>query len=461
MDILKNKENLISLAKNNEESSLAIDFTNDYLSLKGNAFGFSKSVISQFNSIYDFLEVDKSISDLFLKKIVNTTENQSALHWELRGADNFFQSDLLSRVKNLKKNLLDKNIKNIITLGIGGSYEGPKLLIESLTNSTEHVFNHFFISGSDPDELNECLASCESKETIFIVSSKSMTTAETLQNYKLAYSWLSRERRLSDKDLLESFYAVTANDLESKDLGFLAKNTFVFSKEIGGRYSIWSSISLPALLEIEDEFINFLSGACKADKDLKKDSKYLNIIKTLSFIDIWNSNFLNKSNRVILSYAWKLRSITDYLQQLEMESLGKASSKDSIFSKTGQTIYGGYGPNAQHSYFQLLHQGTSQTAIDMIYIENENKKNLIDSQVAAQSDLFNSFHEEFKNTHIAVNSDVSVNLFKLNKLNAFNLGFLLASWEHKVFITAQMLQINPFDQFGVEAGKRLAKKTNQ
>ena len=457
MDVLKNKEKLTSLAANNKESSLEIDFSNDCLSIKANAFGFSKSVVSEFNSLYSFLEIDESLSNFFLKKIVNPSENQAALHWELRTPDNFSQNSLLNRAKNLKKDLLNKNIKNIITLAIGGSYEAPKLLIESLTNLSSRKFNHFFVSGSDPDELKECLALCEAKETIFIVSSKSMGTIETMQNYKFATEWLSKENKISNDELLNHFFAVSANEQESKNLGFLEENIFIFPKEIGGRYSIWSSISLPALLEIESEFENFLAGAYKSDKDLKENSKYLDIIKTLSFVDIWNSNFQDIPNRVILSYVWKLRSITDYLQQLEMESLGKKPSKESIFSRTGQTIYGGFGPKAQHSYFQMLHQGTSSTSIDMIYVKNKNKKKLIDFQVEAQSSLFSNFYEEFKNTEIEVNSNISVNLFELKELTAFNLGFLLASWEHKVFVTAQMLQINPFDQFGVEAGKTLTK----
>mgnify|MGYP003317169572 FL=1 len=255
---------------------------------------------------------------------------------------------------------------------------------------------------------------------------------------------------------MDSFFAVTANKDRAKELGFLDENVFSFAKEIGGRYSIWSAISLPAIIELGNEFIDFLSGANKADLEIRKNINYIKTLKTLSFTDIWNSNYLGKNIKVILPYSWKLRSISNYLQQLEMESLGKRSHPDSIFTSTSQTIYGGFGPSAQHSYFQMLHQGTSNTAADLIYVDNKkSKESLLNSQAQIQSDLFINSPEEIKGSNLEVNSNISVNLFKLSELTPFTLGYLLASWEHKVFISAQMLQINPFDQFGVEAGKFL------
>jgi glucose-6-phosphate isomerase len=177
----------------------------------------------------------------------------------------------------------------------------------------------------------------------------------------------------------------------------------------------------------------------------------------LAFSDLWFSNFLNKKNRVVLSYNWKLRSLVTYIQQLEMESLGKKANSKSIFKATGQSIFGGFGSTAQHSYFQLLHQGTAEFCTDIIYSTSSNSP-LSSAQAKGQASLLSSDFKGSANFLEKTNSNSPVNLFHLNKLSIEGLGFLLATWEHRVFIAASMLQINPFDQYGVAAGKLIAKK---
>jgi len=177
----------------------------------------------------------------------------------------------------------------------------------------------------------------------------------------------------------------------------------------------------------------------------------------LAFSDLWFSNFLNKKNRVILSYNWKLRSLQSYIQQLEMESLGKKPNPKSIFKATGQSIFGGFGSTAQHSYFQLLHQGTAEFCTDIIYSDSTESP-LSSAQAKGQAALLSSNFEGSSNFLEKTNSNSPVNLFHLNKLSLEGLGFLLATWEHRVFIAACMLQINPFDQYGVAAGKHIVKK---
>ena len=176
-------------------------------------------------------------------------------------------------------------------------------------------------------------------------------------------------------------------------------------------------------------------------------------------MDIWNNNLLDFKNRIILAYSWPLRSLPDYYQQLEMESLGKSPGLDSLFKKTSQTIFGGYGPKAQHSYFQQIHQGTSKYCIDLISNKEDLiKSNLVSKQLQAQKILFEKSPDEFKNTSKIVNANALYNHFEISELNAFNLGFLIALWEYRTFISAKLLKINPFDQFGVEAGKKLTKE---
>ena len=219
--------------------------------------------------------------------------------------------------------------------------------------------NYYFISGPDKDEFNSIVKPLIGQKNFYIFSSKSLSTDETL----LCLKWLGKERNESNS------IVITANSEKAKTLSF-PKNCIVpFPETVGGRYSIWSPISLSAGLE--NNFSTFLKGGFAADKMMlgttKKDQQYQKFIKILAFSDLWFSNFKNKKNRVVLSYNWKLRSLTNYLQQLEMESLGKQANPKSIFKETGQSIFGGFGSTAQHSYFQLLHQGTAEFCADIIY----------------------------------------------------------------------------------------------
>ena len=199
-----------------------------------------------------------------------------------------------------------------------------------------------------------------------------------------------------------------------------------------------------------------MAGGKQADFDLKRNDSYLKFVKNLAYSDIWLHNSKNKNSRAVLAYAWNLRSFPNYIQQLEMESLGKQPSKESEFKKTGQIIFGGYGPTAQHSYFQLLHQGTQEICADII-VSKKDKKSLVYAQAITQSKLMSLGAEDLKD-HEKINADIPTNLFLINSRSSFELGYLLATWEHRIFITAAMLEINPFDQFGVTAGKIYTKK---
>jgi glucose-6-phosphate isomerase len=264
----------------------------------------------------------------------------------------------------------------------------------------------------------------------------------------LSYSWLPKN--IVKKNL----FAITACKSRAIELGFFKQNVIDFPETVGGRYSIWSQVNSPVLLP--NECRDFLKGAASIDDKVQKKSIVKNALKNIVFHDIWSHNFMNKKNRVILSYNWKLRSIANYLQQLEMESLGKPNNPESIFSYTGQTIYGGFGPKAQHSYFQLLHQGTSKTSADFIASLSSHSA-LLNSQAEGQFKLLSGKIKFIKGMD-AANSNIGANFFLLDKLNLFSLGALIAFWEYRVFITAAMLQINPFDQFGVNAGKRVTRK---
>ena len=255
------------------------------------------------------------------------------------------------------------------------------------------------------------------------------------------------------------FIAVTSQPKKAQSFGFSDDNIIEFPNEIGGRYSMWSPISLPAILELGEKFIEFLKGGSLADSQFLNDEKYQKFLKTLSFSDIWYNNFVDKGNRVLLTYSWKMRFFTDYAQQLEMESIGKQPNKDSIFHKTGQIVFGGFGSTAQHSYFQLLHQGTASACADVFTIaDNKEKNKLLFAQSQAQSNLLANGADAELQDFEKVNGNIPTSLFTLKSLNPYNFGYLIATWEHRTFLTSQMLQINPFDQYGVSAGKIFTKK---
>ena len=459
-------ESIQKETKDITKESYQLSFKTNALEYKSLLSGFNKKIFDLFNSHFNSLGITKSIQDLFTGKKINATEDQSALHHIYRDVfsenpKNLISDEIAVSCKEsiyecieLKSSLKNKGIKNIVTIGIGGSFEGPKLLIETLTASDKREFNHIFLTGPDMTEFSEMIKPLNQEETFFIVSSKSFSTDETLQSISLSKEWSSIKCNFDDH-----FIAVTSQPEKAKEIGFSNHNIIQFPNEIGGRYSMWSPISLPAILELGEEFIDFLKGGAEADNQLLEDKSYQEFIKTLCFSDIWYNNFVNKGTRVLLMYSWKMRFFKDYAQQLEMESIGKQPNIKSIFKKTGQVIFGGFGSTAQHSYFQLLHQGTASACADIFTIaDNQETNELLFAQSQAQSNLLANGASSDLQDFEKVNGNVPTNLFTLASLNPYNLGYLIATWEHRTFITSQMLEINPFDQYGVSAGKIFTKK---
>jgi len=426
----------------------SFSYSSEYLEYKSHLRDFSTDHFKIFDRLYKELSVTQSIQNLFAGKISNPSEGRPALHHKYRekspSTDFNFKKICHSSLQKIKK----EKYNNIITFGIGGSYEGPKLLQEFLFNPSSKI-NYVFVSGPDKDELDAIVKPLLGQKNLYIFASKSLTTDETLSCLK----WLGKNRT-SQNSLV-----ITSNFSGAQSLGFSEESIVPFPESVGGRYSIWSPISLNA--SIENNFSNFLEGGRQADYLLSGNSigsiQYQKLIKILVFSDIWFNNFRNKKQRVVLSYNWRLRSFANYIQQLEMESLGKPANPASTFNNTGQSIFGGFGSLAQHSYFQLLHQGTSESVADIIYSPTKHSP-LTNAQAQGQSLLLSSQQQKSSNILELTNGNIPVNLFILKKLSLKELGFLLATWEHRVFITACMMQINPFDQFGVAAGKKIARR---
>ena len=419
---------------------------------------FTNDLYQEFNLRADKLGLDSKIEDLLSGKIVNFTENKAALHPKYRKNNGYIVEpikhgewpEIMSVNDDALKNFLLNSGETVVVIGIGGSYEGPKLLIESL-GWEDNQGDILFITGSDKTEFNEKLKNLNPETTTFIVSSKSFTTDETIKSLKDAIHWSGDTNK---------FLAITANKAEAQK--FNIKNIAEFDDAIGGRYSIWSRISFPAYLCMpandKNSFENFCLGGSYADNLLSECEDYKKFVKMLAYSDIWFHNIKEKTTRAILSYDWKLRSLSNYFQQLEMESLGKRPNKNSEFKKTGQVIFGGYGPTAQHSYFQLLHQGTHNFCADIILNKDKSLGNLAYSQGITQAGLLSKGSRNLLRDEEKINGNVPVNLFIFDGIDAKKLGFLIATWEHRVFITSVMLQINPFDQFGVNAGKIYTNK---
>ena len=432
----------------NEKNTPSCIFENENVSFQSYIFEFTPELYKEFDLKADNLGLQSKLDDLFNGKKVNYTEGLAAWHPKYR--DEYDPTSLDTPAnKNQQKKLSYLNelciaAKNIVTIAIGGSFEGPKMFLESLNLSNDDS-NFIFITGSDISEFNLKTEKLNPKDTIFLVLSKSFKTDETISILKNAISWSGDISR---------FIAITAKREEAQKYNL--ENIIEFDEQIGGRYSIWSEISALIYCLKKDEYDSFMDGGKQADFDLKRNNSYLKFVKNLAFSDIWLHNNKNKNSRAVLTYAWNLRSFPNYIQQLEMESLGKPSSNVSEFKKTGQIIFGGYGPTAQHSYFQLLHQGTQDICVDII-ANKEDKKSLSYAQAISQLKLMSQGAEDFKG-YEKINGNIPTNLFLINSRSSFELGYLLATWEHRVYITAVMLEINPFDQFGVSAGKIYTKK---
>jgi len=434
--------------KSSNKKKFSFSYKSDFLEYKSYLSNFSSEQYQIFDDLFSELDVTDSIQRLFAGEIVNKTEGRQALHHRYRAPLPIPEFDYKKICAPLLQQIKKEKYQNIITFGIGGSYEGPKLLQEFLLNPTSDI-NYFFVSGPDKDEFNAIVKPLLGQKNLYIFASKSLSTYETLSCLK----WLGKNR--TDKNSI----VITSKAKTAKALGFAEQSIVPLPESVGGRYSIWSPISLTA--SIENNFMRFLHGGGLADSLVSGSSleskKYQKLIKTLAFSDIWFSNFCNKKNRVVLTYNWQLRSFANYIQQLEMESLGKPSNIESIFDETGQTIFGGFGSTAQHSYFQLLHQGTSQCSADIIHSPRIQSP-LSNAQALGQASLLSSSQKQSSDLLELTNGNIPVNLFTLPKLSLRELGFLLATWEHRVFVTASLLQINPFDQFGVAAGKTAAQK---
>ena len=470
-----------------QEKDLLLDFSKNHIDNK---------MMKLFSQLLVDIDLKGKINDLFNGEKINTSENRSVLHFLLRGSytsktKELYENDVKKGLDKLKlfskkfqngelKGYSGKIIKNVINIGIGGSDLGPKMICEALKYYSNRSVNNYFISNVDPSNLSEVLLNVDPKESIFIISSKSFGTIETLKNANVCKNWFYNQSKNSES-LKKHFFGVTANTKRAKEFGIEENNIFPIWDWVGGRYSLWSSVGLPIILKIGFEnFEMLLNGANEIDNHFREQPFNNNIPVVLGCLGILYNNFHNCETHAIFPYDDYLKYLPMYLQQADMESNGKNISKNSseVNYNTGPIIWGDVGTNGQHSFFQLIHQGTKKIPCDFIgFVNSNNEKeelheillsNMIGQTMAlmkgkngaeVEKELGNK--NKYNNYDILKNSKIfkgnkPSNTLLFNKLTPYNLGRLIAIYEHKIFVQGSIWNINSFDQWGVELGKVLS-----
>lgn len=451
------------------------------------------------------------IESLFSGESINSSEARAALHTLLRvptgsqgtkvtkgikgcSVDPVHQNldkmaGLVARIHQQQwRGYSGKPITDVINIGVGGSDLGPLMACHALeefrVEAAQRLTLHF-VSSIDGSQLSELLKHLNQETTLFILSSKSFTTIDTLANADTAKRWLAEKIANPQVLLQQHFIGCSACPEKMSQWGIAEANQLLFWDWVGGRYSVWSVIGLPiALLVGMDGFRQFLAGAHALDKHFCSAPLAQNMPVLLALLGIWNHNFLGTRGHAVLPYDGRLKYIPNYLTQLEMESNGKSVNRDGqrVDYDTCPIIWGEVGPNAQHAFFQLLHQGTQPVSCDFIAPVLRYRANtvagtrdqlqqqqqltlancLAQSRVLMLGDQALTAEEQAslsRNDQRYPGNQPSSTLL-MEALTPFSLGQLVALYEHKVFVQAVIWEINPFDQWGVELGKRIAHQTS-
>ena len=443
--------------------------------------------------------LEDKIKAMFSGKKINQTENRAVLHIALRhrqktpiyvdGRDVMPQiNTVLEKIRDFSEAVrlgrftgyTGKKLTDIVNIGIGGSDLGPFMACEALNPYWAKDIHCHFISNIDGTACAEVLNKLNPETTLFIVASKTFTTIETLTNAKTCRHWLTEA--LGEHAVAKHFVALSTNKAEVEKFGINAENMFEFWDFVGGRYSMWSAIGLIIAIAIGyKNFERLLEGANAMDEHFANTPLEQNIPVVLALIGIWYNNFYNIHRYAVIPYDQYLQYLPAYLQQLDMESNGKSVTLDNKFVNyaTGPVLFGGAGTNVQHSFFQLLHQGTEIVPIDFIipaisHNEIGNHHQILLSNILAQGEaLMHGKTEEEAALELEKAGKSKTEIARLKKYKSFSgnrpsttiifkkidpyaLGQLVAMYEHKVFTQGIIWNINSFDQFGVELGKQLA-----
>ena len=481
------------------------EFRTKKFNLKWNDFliDYSKNIINQETlqlllQLADEVGLKSAITDYFNGAIINQTENRAVLHTALRAKKsaiiNVDGSNVLTEINEVKSKIKSftnevtlgkrtgytgKNFTDVVNIGIGGSDLGPVMAVEALQFYKNHLNVHF-VSNIDGDHVNEIIKKLNQETTLFVIVSKTFTTQETLTNSETIRKWFLKTA--TQEDVAKHFVAVSSNIQKVTAFGINPDNIFPMWDWVGGRFSMWSAVGLTISLAVGyDNFDELLQGANEMDEHFKTADFDKNMPVILALLSVWYNNFFGAESEALIPYTQYLQKLAPYLQQGTMESNGKSVGRDGkpVNYQTGTIIWGEPGTNAQHAFFQLIHQGTKLIPVDFIgfvtplYGDNDHHDKLMSNFFAQTEALMNGKSEEevqaeFDKQGITGNKAKSLLPFKvftgnkptntilIQKLSPKTLGSLIALYEHKIFVQGVIWNIFSFDQWGVELGKQLA-----
>lgn len=473
--------------------------------LPGLYLDFSRQLLDRdgLDALIDFAHKRKlpaAIAAMFAGETVNHSEQRAALHVALRGHKPENRPEIPARVEETLSQMEricesvrnghwrghnNQPISDVVNIGIGGSDLGPSMVHQAL-QSRDGPRCHF-VSNIDPLHLDRTLRHLQPGRTLFLVASKSFTTLETLENAGLAKQWLLNNGT-TETGLDQHFIAMTACREKAISFGLHADHILPLDDWVGGRYSLWSAIGLPIALGIGmPAFRQLLAGARDMDQHYLDSPLEQNMPVLLALLAFWYRQFWQTETQAVLPYSQALESFPPYLQQLEMESLGKSTDLDgqAVEHPTGAIIWGSAGTNGQHSFHQLLHQGTTLIPVDFIAIarcpdglSQHSHRHLLANCLAQSQALMNGKSPQHAEqellaqgssperarelaAHRATPGNRPSSTLLLERLDPQHLGRLLALYEHKVHALGVLLHINSFDQWGVELGKQLSRYSYQ
>ena len=472
-------------------------------------FDFSKQRVEQQTLTY-LMELAEAqglqgwIDALFAGERINNSEDRAAMHWALRlpataiceidGED--ITGKVHAQIEHMEqivrqiragqwRGATGEAITDVVNIGVGGSDLGPLMVHGALTDSrlpSPSPLSIHFASTMDGSQLSQLLGNLSPHSTLFIISSKSFSTIDTLTNAATARHWLQRGLGEARTGLLDChFLGVSSAVGKMTEWGIPSQNQMHLWDWVGGRYSLWSAIGLPVALNIGMQgFRELLAGAYDMDEHFRTTPWMDNLPVLLGMIGVWNTNILDINAHAILPYDGRLKELPNYFEQLEMESNGKSVNRagEPVEYATCPIIWGNVGPNAQHAFYQLLHQGTEAVTCDFIvparrYLEAQHDEAapellaqhelalancLAQSRLLALGDAAVKGAEDMPRSKRYRGNQPSSTLL-LDELTPYSLGALIALYEHKVFVQSVMWDINPFDQWGVEMGKKIAVDT--
>lgn len=443
------------------------------LDVGGIYFDFAKThltgeSITLFAKLAEAMNLEAKRDALFAGAVVNPTENRAAEHTAERGEGAPESVAAAKRLHERMRALIEVidaggfgDIEHIIHVGIGGSALGPDLLIDALGRDSERYDVHI-VSNVDGSALKEAFKACDPQTTLLAIASKTFTTTETMLNATSVIEWMTEAGVV---DPLGRAIALTAAPEKAVAWGVDETRILPFNPAVGGRYSLWSSIGFPAAIALGwAGFEELLEGAAEMDRHFRLAPLAENAPVLAAFADLYYAQIKGAETRAVFAYDERLRLLPSYLQQLEMESNGKSVTAEGapLGRHSAPITWGGVGTDGQHAVFQLLHQGTHLVPVEFVAVaisghdlDDEHHRQLLNNCFAQGAALMTGRHADDGARNYP--GDRPSNTLLLDELDPRTLGALIAFYEHRTFVNAALLGINPFDQFGVELGKEMAK----